>query len=303
MGRLRELVDGALQLVLPLFDAPKAAAPTAASPSASGSASPTAVVPSAPAIPASPASPGARAPSPAGDDHRHTLLRGERIAYTLRRSRRRTIGFTIDDRGLTVAAPRWVAQREIDAALAERADWIVRKLVDWRDYTRRRERAAIRWEEGATIPFLGRSLVLRIDPGHGGKPRLDGHELRLGLPPQAGADQLRDRVQAWLQQRAREHFAERIAHFAREHGVAPTRWALSSARTRWGSCTADGAIRLNWRLMHFPPEIVDYVIAHELAHLRELNHGPQFWSTVGELFPDWQRARAWLRTLPDEAAL
>ena len=93
------------------------------------------------------------------------------------------------------------------------------------------------------------------------------------------------------------------ADFAREHGMRPTRWALSSARTRWGSCGADGAIRLNWRLMHFPPDIVDYVIAHELAHLRELNHGPQFWSTVGELFPDWQRARAWLRKLPDDAAL
>jgi len=290
MGRLREFVDGALQLVLPLFDP----APDPRS------------TPAPAAPPATP--PGSRvvgppAASAQGDDQRHALLRGERIAYTLRRSRRRTIGFTIDDRGLTVAAPRWIGQREIDAALVERADWIVRKLVDWRDYTRRRDRTAIRWEDGATMPFLGRTLVLRIDPGHRGKPRLVGDELHLGLPPQAGADQLRDRVQAWLQQCAREHFAERIAHFAREHGMRPTRWALSSARTRWGSCGADGAIRLNWRLMHFPPEIVDYVIAHELAHLRELNHGPQFWSTVGELFPDWQRARAWLRKLPDEAGL
>jgi predicted metal-dependent hydrolase len=273
VSRLRELVDGALQLVLPLFDA-------------------------APAAPAS-----APPPTPAsqpGERRCVAQLRGHEVAYTLRRSRRRTIGFTIDDRGLSIAAPRWVGQREIDAALAERADWIVRKLVAWRDYTRRRERTAIRWEDGATMPFLGRDLVLRLDPGHRGKPRLEGAELRLGLPPQASPDQLRDRVQAWLQQRAREHFAERLAHFGREHGVAPARWALSSARTRWGSCGADGTIRLNWRLMHFPPEIVDYVIAHELAHLRELNHGPAFWSTVGELFPDWQRARAWLRTQPGE---
>jgi predicted metal-dependent hydrolase len=290
MGRLRGIVDGALQLVLPLFDP----APDPRS------------VPAPAAPPATPSGSRAAAPPagpPQGDDQRHALLRGERIAYTLRRSRRRTIGFTIDDRGLTVAAPRWVGQREIDAALVERGDWIVRKLVDWRDYTRRRERTAIRWEDGAALPFLGRTLRLRVDAGHRGKPRLTGDELHLGLPPQAGADQLRDRVQSWLQQRAREHFAERIAHFAREHGVTPTRWALSSARTRWGSCGADGAIRLNWRLMHFPPEIVDYVIAHELAHLRELNHGPRFWSTVGELFPDWQRARAWLRKLPDDAAL
>ena len=73
--------------------------------------------------------------------------------------------------------------------------------------------------------------------------------------------------------------------------------------TRWGSCTPDGAVRLNWRLVHFPLEIIDYVIAHELAHLRELNHGPRFWSTVGELFPDFDRARAWLRNFPDDMPL
>ena len=84
--------------------------------------------------------------------------------------------------------------------------------------------------------------------------------------------------------------------------MAPKRWALSSARTRWGSCAADGSIRLNWRLMHFPVEIIDYVVAHELAHLREMNHGPRFWSAVGELFPDWKRAREWLRGFPDDVA-
>jgi predicted metal-dependent hydrolase len=264
--RLRELADAALQLALPLFDA----------------------------LAAPPAQPEGR---------RLAQLNGEYVDYALRRSRRRTIGFTIDDRGLSVAAPRWVAQREIDAALTERADWILRKMVEWRDYARRRERAAIRWEDGASLPFLGRTLQLQVLPGHRGRPHLEGDILRLGLPPQAGVEQLRDRVQAWLQQRAREHFAERIAHFAQQHGVTPRRWALSSARTRWGSCAADGSIRLNWRLVHFPPDIVDYVIAHELAHLRELNHGPHFWTAVGELFPDWERARAWLRSQPDEAQL
>jgi predicted metal-dependent hydrolase len=75
---------------------------------------------------------------------------------------------------------------------------------------------------------------------------------------------------------------------------------LSSARTRWGSCGPDGAIRLNWRLVHFPQQIIDYVVAHELAHLRELNHSPRFWDTVGQLFPDFDRARQWLRQFPDD---
>ena len=263
LRRLRQLADAALQLTLPLFE---------------------------------PAAP----PAVVRAGHRVLRLGDQFVEYELRRSRRRTIGFVVDDRGLSVTAPRWVAQSEIDSALAERADWVLRKLVEWRDYTRRRDRLAVRWEDGATMPFLGRDLVLRVCAGHRGKPVLVESNLQVGLAPEADNDQLRDVVQAWLQQRAREHFAVRIDHFAREHGVSPRRWALSSARTRWGSCAADGSIRLNWRLMHFPPEIVDYVIAHELAHLREMNHGPQFWSAVGELFPEWQRARDWLRGFPDD---
>ena len=114
----------------------------------------------------------------------------------------------------------------------------------------------------------------------------------------AGAEQLKDRVQAWLQAEARRVFAERIPLFAQRLGRTPKRWTLSSARTRWGSCTADGTIRLNWRLVHFPLDVVDYVIAHELAHLSEMNHGPRFWATVGDLFPEFRQARAWLRKVP-----
>jgi predicted metal-dependent hydrolase len=262
LRKLRELADAALQLTLPLFE---------------------------------PHHP----PAVQRAGRRMARLGGEYVEYELRRSRRRTIGFVIDDRGLSVTAPRWVPQEEIDAALAERANWVLRKLVEWRDYSRRRERMASQGQDGGLMPFLGENLTLQVLPGHRGKPQRVDMALQLGLPPDAGSEQLRDLAQGWLQQRAREHFAERIAHFSREHGVSPRRWALSSARTRWGSCAADGSIRLNWRLMHFPPEIIDYVIAHELAHLREMNHGPRFWSALGELFPNWQHAREWLRGFPD----
>ena len=264
---VRPVADAALQLDLPLFDLPPTAPP----------ASPTRM--------------------PAG--LRTTLLCAQPVHYELRRSRRRTIGFVIDDRGLRVTAPRWVPLAEIERALQEKARWILRKLVEWRAHEARRERVTVRWHHGATLRYLGSTLTLTLDPGTRGVAR-DGDRLRVGLPPQAGEEQLKDRVQSWLQARAREVFAERIPVFSRRLGRVPTRWALSSARTRWGSCTPDGAIRLNWRLVHFPLEIVDYVIAHELAHLRELNHGPRFWSTVGELFPDFDRARAWLRDLPDD---
>lgn len=265
-ARAQPAADAALQLTLPLFDLP-------------------------------PAAPPASVRAPAG--MRSTMLCEQPVHYELRRLRRRTIGFVIDDRGLRVTAPRWVPMGEIERALQEKARWILRKLVEWRDHEARRERVAIRWHDGATLRFLGTALTLSVDPGARGVAR-DGDLLRVGLPPRAGEEQLRDRVQSWLQARAREVFAERIPVFAERLGRTPSRWALSSARTRWGSCTPDGAIRLNWRLVHFPMEIVDYVIAHELAHLRELNHGPRFWSTVGELFPDFERARAWLRDFPDD---
>lgn len=265
-SRAQPPADAALQLTLPLFDLQSAAPP-----------------------------PPPRAPA----GMRSAMLCEQPVLYELRRSRRRTIGFVIDDRGLRVTAPRWVPIGEIERALQEKARWILRKLVEWRAHAARRERVTIRWQHGATLRYLGATLTLSLDARARGVAR-DGELLRIGLPPHAGEEQLRDRVHAWLQARAREVFAERIPVFAARLGRSPSRWALSSARTRWGSCTPDGAIRLNWRLVHFPLEIVDYVIAHELAHLRELNHGPRFWSTVGELFPDFERARAWLRDFPDD---
>lgn len=240
------------------------------------------------------------APRSGADGLRRACLKGHPISWELRRARRRTIGFMIDERGLRVSAPRWVTLADIDRAMSDKADWILRKLVEWREHAARRERLAPRWEDGAPIRVLGRTLTLHIDPNGRGVEAV-GDELRIGLPAGANCEQMKDRIQSWLQQRARATFGERIPLFSSRLGRAPTRWALSSARTRWGSCTPDGSIRLNWRLVHFPLEIVDYVIAHELAHLREMNHGPRFWSTVGELFPDFERARSWLRQFPDDA--
>jgi predicted metal-dependent hydrolase len=106
---------------------------------------------------------------------------------------------------------------------------------------------------------------------------------------------LRDAVQSWLQRQARRVFEERCAHFAPRLGVRVRRLALSSATTRWGSASADGSIRLNWRLVHFAMPVIDYVVAHELAHLREMNHSAAFWEVVRSVVPDVDRVRARLR--------
>jgi predicted metal-dependent hydrolase len=117
----------------------------------------------------------------------------------------------------------------------------------------------------------------------------------VGLPQNAEPEQIRDAVQSWLQRQARRVFEERCREFAQRLGVRVTRLALSSAQTRWGSASADGSIRLHWRLIHFAMPVIDYVVAHELAHLREMNHSPAFWDVVRSVMPDYEQARGALK--------
>lgn len=294
--------SAALQLTLPLFDLP--APPLARAPE------PVAPVADRPAPqrpdPLVRPQPPRAAPPVAGRGRRVARLGEHHVEYELRRSRRRTIGFYVDDTGLRVTAPRWVTLGEIDAALLGKQRWILRKLVEWRDHAQRREQLAVRWEHGGTVAYLGRSLTMAVAAANGTRGAIaleDTDVLRITLPAGAGPEGLRESVVTWLQARARELFAQRLPIYSERLGRAPSRWRLSSARTRWGSCAPDGSIRLNWRLVHFPIDVVDYVIAHELAHLREMNHGPRFWSTVATLMPGFEAARRQLKDYPDDLAL
>lgn len=218
---------------------------------------------------------------------------GLQLPYTLRRSKRRTIGFSIGTQGMRVAAPKWVTQAEIDGVLRDKADWIARK---WGEVQGREQRLAalkVNWGEGAELPLLGGTVRLRLGPAL----RHDEAtaELWLPLPAQASEDQWRDTVQAWLQGRARAVFAPRLAHFAERASVATPKLRLSGAHTRWGSASSRGVVSLNWRLVHFSPAVIDYVIAHEVAHLVEMNHSTRFWAVVGELLPGFEVQRAALR--------
>jgi len=235
---------------------------------------------------------------------RELFLKGHRVAFELRRSRRRSIGFVVGPEGLSVSAPRWVGMAEIDAALREKEVWILRKLQEQRERAARLVMARVDWREGGTVPFLGESVILVLDPRCSGAvlhtdamalPGVPRLTLHLGLPQTAAAGQMRDLVQSWLQRQARRIFEERCALFTQRLGVRMRRLSLSSAATRWGSANADGSIRLNWRLVHFGLPVIDYVVAHELAHLREMNHSPAFWEVVRSVLPDYEHARLVLR--------
>jgi predicted metal-dependent hydrolase len=219
------------------------------------------------------------------------------LDYALLRSKRRSIGFLIDDDGLRITAPRWVTIAEIESAIREKQRWIFNKLNERRERSARRLQPQMQWRDGATLPYLGTDITLRILAHQSAGIAYDDkiRELTICLPADAVEQQLKDRVQGWLQLEAKRVFAERLPVYAERLDVSYRSFALSSAMTQWGSCTVDGKIRLNWRLIHFSLPLIDYVIAHELAHLREMNHGPRFWATVQSVFPEFQAAKKALR--------
>ena len=220
------------------------------------------------------------------------------VAYAFRRAKRRTIGMAVGPDGLEVSAPRWVSVSEVELALREKADWIARKLVEMDERQQQLGAARIDWRDGVVIPYLGNDLQVVLDSTQAlkkGAAHLDGAVLRLGLPMHADAAQIRDAAQAWLMRQAKQLFAQRLDHFAPQLQVQWRKLSLSSAATRWGSAGADGGIRLNWRLIHHKLDIIDYVVAHELSHLRVMNHSPQFWETVESVVPDYAKRRRVLR--------
>ena len=228
---------------------------------------------------------------------RRIQLQEHALDYRLIRSKRRSIGFLIDEEGLRITAPKWVTVAEIDLAIREKQRWIFSKLNEQHERYSKRLQPALQWQDGASLPYLGRDITLRIRPSHAGGVSFDeaSQELAVSLPAGASEQQLKDRVLGWLQLRAKAIFAERLPLYAEKLDVRYRSFALSSATTQWGSCTAEGRIRLNWRLVHFSLPLIDYVIAHELSHLREMNHSPRFWATVQSVFPEFQEARKALR--------
>lgn len=248
------------------------------------------------------------APSPPPQLLRHACANREaqlgphRIGYALSRSRRRSIGFIVDQHGLAVRAPRWVGQDAIDAALQLKSGWILRKLAEQGERLQQLDRHRVHWQDGVELPYLGESLRLELMPSLDGSvrhllPTDSTHiaRLQLRLPVDATTTQIRSAAQSWLQTQARVLFAARCHHYAASLGVQVRSLTLSSARTRWGSASSSGRIRLNWRLIHHPLAAIDYVVVHELAHLHEMNHSPAFWALVRGVLPDYDVQRQRLR--------
>ena len=218
-----------------------------------------------------------------------SIALGERVVpYLLRRSRRRSIGLSIDHRGLRVGAPLRTRLAEIETLIHKHADWVAKKLDEWRE--RRATPLAI--TDGMRLPYLGGTLEIRLTEG-GPSLWTDGGSPSLSLP----RDDPGPHLYRALRRQALAVFSERLMAQAKRFTIDAPRLTLSSARTRWGSCSLKSGIRLNWRLIHCEAALIDYVIAHELAHLTEMNHSPRFWALVECFCPNYRALQAELRNL------
>ncbi len=232
---------------------------------------------------------GARA---AASEQAHSLvIEGTRVELVLRRSARRSFALQVDHRGARVAAPLRAPLGEVERFVHSHGRWLLERL---RARAAAAPPVAFAVADGARLPLFGRALVLRLAPGRAARwrPQPDGGE-ELVLP--VAADAQRALVRA-LRARALDWYRGRVEEYCHRLGLPLPPLRLSSAATRWGSCSRRSGIRLHWRLIHLEPALIDYVVAHEVAHLVEMNHSPRFWAVVERLYPGWRDARAALRT-------
>ncbi len=224
--------------------------------------------------------------------HVLTLPSGAQLSYQLERRQRRTVGLKITADGLIVHAPKRISQSVLDSLITQKADWILKKL------SARNENKipALQWQDGEQLLLLGNTVTLAVK--HDVRSRAVNHLpglLELAMPDHNEAPAVARKVLQWYKKQALIDFSRRLEIFSAKLGVTLPKLLISNARTRWGSCNSKREIRLNWRLLQAPPHLINYVICHELAHLKEMNHSAKFWAVVASIYPDYKAAEKELK--------
>lgn len=212
-------------------------------------------------------------------------------AYTLTRSKRKTIALYIRDGAVEVRAPLRAAKRDIDAFVASKEGWIRRTLAAVRESAAARDGFSLAY--GSAVTYRGTPYPIAARQGDAAG--FDGE--RFFMPPGLTPPQIRAACAAIYRALAKRLLPERAAIFARRMSLAPTAVKISGAKARWGSCSSRGSLNFSWRLVMADDEAIDYVVVHELAHLAQMNHSPEFWAVVAAVLPDCRARRARLRDL------
>ena len=219
----------------------------------------------------------------------------ETVSYQLKRSsRRRTLALQVGPAGVVVHAPLYLDTAQIEAFVQSKTDWLQRQLAQ-----RQPAFPVFKLQDGAVLPCVDERLTLRVVPDKLSAITAENNTLWLQLSSRVKADnqqkQIRDLVIDWYSQEALRYFAARLDVFATLMRVSYRALSIKSWQTKWGSCDSTGQICLNWRLLLAPQWVSDYVVIHELAHLRQMNHSPAYWAVVAQYCPNWQQARDYLR--------
>lgn len=223
--------------------------------------------------------------------HALTLPSGETIYYQLERRTRRTVGLKVTADGLIIHAPKRIAEYQLQTILLQKSDWIQKKL----SALHQNKLPPVQWQHGEKLLLLGNEVTLEVK--HDARARAINYQpglLELAQPNHE-ATAISRKVLQWYKKQAITDFARRLEIFSAKLGVAMPKLLISSARTRWGSCNSKQEIRLNWRLLQAPPHLINYVVCHELAHLKEMNHSAKFWAVVASLYPDYKTAEKELK--------
>ncbi len=227
------------------------------------------------------------------------------IPYVIRRSDRRgTVAIAVEASGTVVlTAPPAASVTRLDGVVRAKAKWIVDRVRRRSDLPPPRPREFV---SGETFSYLGRQYRLRVLPGHAVRPiALRGGHLELPMP-----EDLHDETRAayaraalidWYKRRAREQMPAWLAPWVEAMRVETPKLLVTDQEKRWGSCSR-GTLRINWRIVQAPRNLVDYVVAHEVAHLAHPHHGVSFWKALGSVMPDYDSRRARLRALGSELA-
>lgn len=216
------------------------------------------------------------------------------IPYQLVRRARRTVGLKVTQAGLVVHVPQRLALSDIEAILFAKQLWIIDKLA-----TKQRDQLPqIAWQTGEKLYFLGHQIMLDVTLSNTNKGVcISDNTLTIRQPNLADTALIVRKTIAWYKKEALKDFARRLEVFSVKLNLPTPKLLLSNAKSRWGSCNSRGEIRLNWRLIQAPPSVINYVVCHELAHLKEMNHSAKFWAIVEKLDPNYKQAEKDLKIL------
>lgn len=226
------------------------------------------------------------------------LIGDKKIEFSLTLKKRKTIGMTISrSEGLKVSAPKWVSKKEIKSIVLKKAEWILKKLSEFEQMPKLKD-----LESGSELFFLGFSQKLEIIENIQIKKikivKIDDKilvSLPVGLDLNKDMPEIKKKLILWYKEQAKLIISQRIKKLSEEMQLIPSKITIRQQKTRWGSCSSKGSININWKLIMMPISVLDYVLVHELAHLKVLNHSKNFWQLVEAYLPDFKARKLLLK--------